>query len=233
MSHITKNEIETLRNSAQIRPWVDGKLEEIGSTSEGKRAVRFHEGLTKELMEEALPLGIFCEHHFKNSRRVEIRHVVGNQNYDAEVNDKRLRKSPIQYIEITQAHEGEDAYLRMLQLEKEGHANALGNVTKTGTKNSGITIEIENEAVEHSVTVRNELQRISKAAIRKSKKEYPPNTGLVIVCDDYIAFRGSDDVERLKEYMSDNVLKHLDNFRMVFVIGWSSKTYLEFDQNAI
>ena len=233
MSHITKNEIETLRNAAQIRPWVDGKLEEIGSTSEGKRAVRFHEGLTKELMEEALPLGIFCEHHFKNSRCVEIRHVVGNQNYDAEVNDKRLRKSPIQYIEITQAHEGEDAYLRMRQIEKEGHANALGNVTKTGTKNSGITIEIENEAVEHSVIVRNELQRISEAAIRKSKKEYPPNTGLIIVCDDYIAFRESDDVERLKEYMSDNVLKHLDNFRMVFVIGWSSKTYLEFDQNAI
>lgn len=65
MSHITKNEIETLRNAAQIRPWVDGKLEEIGSTSEGKRAVRFHEGLTKELMEEALPLGIFCDHFFK------------------------------------------------------------------------------------------------------------------------------------------------------------------------
>lgn len=228
MAFVTKDELETPRKASEIRPWVDNKIEEIGTTEEGKHAVRFREGLLKELTEEALPLGIFCEQYFGNSEEVIITHNVGSQNYDATIEDQRDNKTTLEFLEITQAHEGEYAHLRMLILEKEGHVNALGTVAKEGTKHTGMTIEVENEAVEHKVTFNNEAKRISDAAERKSRKEYPHNTGLIITCDDYIAFRDEVDVNNLSEFIQYEVLPKLDNFNKVFIIGWSSKTYLEF-----
>jgi hypothetical protein len=231
IKYITKEEIETPRTAGQIRSWAEGKIKGIRKTTKGHDAVLFREGLIKVLSEEVLPLGIFCEHYFNSSSQVTIQHDVGNQNYDAKIKeDKRLIKSPLKYIEITQAHEGEAAYLRMLFLKKEGYVNAHGTVTKTGTKHSEIKVEVENEAVERTLLINDELKRICDAAKRKSKKNYPPNTGLVILFDDCHIFRDSKDIEQLKKYIHENVLKCLTNFRKVFAVGWSSKTYLKFDQ---
>jgi len=228
MTFITKEELETPRKASVIRSWVDNKIEEIGSTDEGKHTVRLREGLIKELIEEALPLGIFCEQYFGNSDEVIITHNIGSQNHDATIEDQRDNKTILEFLEITQAHEGEDAHLRMLKLEEDGHVNLLGAVTKEGTRHRSITIEVENEAVEHSVIFNNEAQRISDAAGRKSGKDYPDNTGLIIICDDYLAFRDEADINNLSEFIQSEVLPKLDNFNKVFIIGWSSKTYLEF-----
>ena len=228
MVYITKEELESPRKASEIRAWVDNKIEEIGSSDKGKYAVRFRKGLCKELTEEALPLGIFCEHYFNNSDKVTIVHNIGNQNHDATIEDLRENKTELKYLEITQTHEGEDAHLRMLKIDKDGHVNSLGTVTKQGTKQTGITIEVENEAVEHGVTFNNEAQRIRDAAKRKSGKRYPDNTGLIIICDDYIAFREKEDLDNLSQIINDDVLPMLENFSKVFIVGWSSDTYLEF-----
>ncbi len=228
MTFITKEELETPRAASEVRSWVDSKIQEIGSSDEGKHAVRFKEGLLKELTEEALPLGIFCELYFDNSKDIMVTHIIGNQNYDATIDDNRDIKTDLEFLEITQAHEGEDAHLRMLKLEEAGHVNILGAVTKKGTKHTCITIVVENEAVEHSVTFDREAQRISDAAERKSVKQYPDNTGLIIICDDYIAFRDEADTNNLSEFVQSEVLHKLDNFSKVFIIGWSSETFLEF-----
>ncbi len=228
MPYITKKELEVPRSAAEVKAWVDTKLEEISKTEEGRHAVRTREGYLKELTEEALPLGIFCEHYFKSSKCVTLNHIIGNQNHDVVITDKRLRKSPLKYLEITQAHDGEDAHLRMVKLNEEGHANAFGKVKKSGTKHTGLTIEINNEAIEHGELVRKELKRIYEAADRKKRKEYPEGTGLIIICDDYIAFRKPEDIEQLKEYIEKNVLAGMSNFTKIFVIGWSSKIYLEY-----
>ena len=229
LTYITKEELEIPRSAAEVRPWVDAILEEISKTEEGRQAVRFREGYLKELTEEALPLGIFCEHYFNSSHCVTLNHLTGNQNYDVKITDKRLKQSPLKYLEITQAHEGEDAHLRMIKLKEEGHANAFGKVKKIGTKHTGLSIEIENEAIEHGELVRKELKRIHEAANRKKGKVYPEGTGLIIICDDYVAFRKPEDIVQLNEYIKNNVLPGLDNFTSIFVIGWSSKIFLEFD----
>lgn len=212
---------------------MNAKLEELVSTPEGKHAVRFRTALAKELVEESLPLAIFADKYYKRSRCVIISHKLGNQNFDATVRDKRIVKSPLEYLEVTQAHEGEDAHLRMLYLEKEGHVSPFGKVFKTGTKNTSITVEVKSEAIEHSILVDREIKRIRDAALNKSSKKYPVNTGLVIVCDDYVAFRDEKDIAKLKEYIVTICLQFLGNFKKVFVVGWSSQFFLEFEPNAI
>jgi hypothetical protein len=228
MEFINKNDLETPRHPSQIRQWVENKINEIDSSKEGKHAVRFRKSLTKELIEEALPLGIFCEKYFGVSELVKVQHVIGNQNYDAIIYDERVEKTTLKYLEITQAHEGQDANSRMQVLEEKGHVNLLGAVDKQGTKHTGFSITVENVAVEHSATFNREVQRIYDAAKRKSEIAYPKNTGLIIIFDDYIAIRDEADSLQLVEFIQNEVLPVLNNFSKVFIVGWSAKTYLEF-----
>lgn len=228
MEFVTKEELETPRSAAQLLVWAEGKITSIGSTVKGKKAIRLRKGLCKTLVEEALPLGIFCAHYFKASRCVTIKHVIGNQNYDAIVTDKRLRRSPIKYLEVTQAHEGENEHLRMIVLERDGSVNALGRVRKSGTKNTGITVEIENNARSHDEVVTNEKTKISEAVKRKASNTYPEGTGLIVVFDDYIAFRDLGDKENLRQFTKDKLKDKVKNFCLAALVGWSKQTYVEF-----
>lgn len=227
MNFITKEELESPRKAHEIRKWVEKKIRTIGSTKEGRRAIRFRKGLLKKLIEESSPLGIFCDRYFKDRDDVTLVHNIGSQNYDAKITSEAANDIPFRYLEITQAHEGEDFYLRMLKLDKDGCVNALGSVTKKGTKNTGIIVEVSDEAVEHGVVLDRELHRIKEAARRKSKKRYPSATALIIVCEDSIVFEDKGDLDALFVFMQDEVLPMLGNVDKVFLIGWSSKLFLE------
>ncbi len=228
MLNITKEELEKPRKASEIKPWVDKKYEELICTNEGKHALRYCKLLAKKLIEEAIPLGIFCKHYFHNSNHVTIQHIISSKNYDAIINDQRENKTTLEFLEITQAHEGEDAHLRKLKLEVEISVSAVGKVTKQGTKKTGITVEVEHVALGDSVIRNKELQRIYNAAERKSKNEYLKNTGLIIMFNDTISFRDSSNIEELKEYMQENVLSLLSNFSKVFIVGNSANIFLEF-----
>jgi len=225
---VTKEELEIPRSAAQLLAWAQKKISSIGATDDGKKAIRLRKGLCKTLVEEALPLGIFCAHYFKASRCVNIQHIVGNQNYDAIVTDERLRKSPIKYLEVTQAHEGENEHLRMIELERKGSVNVLGRVKKRGTKNTGITVEIENAAKSHADVVAAEKEKIRMAVERKACNSYPKGTGLIIVFDDYIGFRDQGDKENLKQFAKENLQIRVTNFSLAALVGWSKQTYVEF-----
>ncbi len=225
--YITKEELETPKKASEIRLWVDNKIKEISSTAEGRQAIKFGEGRCKELKEEALPLGIFCKKYF-HSDEVIITHNVGSQNYDATIEDHRKIRQELKHLEITQAHEGINAHFRMLKLEEDGYVNLLSTVTSQGTRHTNRIIKVENEAIEHSVIFDQEVQRIRDAAERKSGKECPSNTGLIIIVEDYIVFREKAELNNLSQIISDDILPMLENFSKVFIVGWSSEVYLEF-----
>lgn len=228
MVDLTPEELQEPRTAAKLLPWVEQKIEEIGSTEDGKRAIRFREGLAKPLVEEVLPLGIFASRHFHNSGKVNIQPTLGNQDYDATIQDRREQRAPFSFVEITQAHEGENKHLRMMVLERIGHVNVLGAVRKTGTKATDIHIEIENEAVSHTTVVEHELRKVEEAIRRKVQKSYPRDTALLVVFDDYISMQNQDDLGRLRDCVQ-SLLPDLRNFRWLAVIGWSKRTFEEFD----
>lgn len=226
---ISQAELESPRSAKAYLPWVEAKLQELAETDEGKSAVRFRRGLAKPLIEEALPLAIFATKHYRGSRCVTIQHRIGSQNFDAEVVDRRIRKSPFKYIEITQAHEGENEHYRMIALERDGHVNVLGTVTKTGTKHTGITVEVTNEARSHACVLSQELTRIEKAIDRKLRKPYAEGTALVVAFDDYIAIQSGKDMDTLRKFVSEVLISRIVNFRWLALVGWGKRNYSEFD----
>lgn len=228
MNGLTSKELQAPWTAAQFLPWVERRMAEVASTDAGKCAIGFRKGLAKPLVEEALPLGIFASYHFEDSDDVTIALVLGNQSHDATIEDHREQKSPFSFIEVTQAHEGENEHLRMLVLEREGHVSLLGPVHKSGTKATGIRVKVEGVALLHSTVLKRELDRVEAAILRKTGKPYPPDTGLLVVFDDYMSIKNQRDIETLRSRILP-LLSRLNNFRWLAVVGWSKRTFLEFD----
>jgi len=219
--------LETPRKAMDILPWVESCIQEIGSTKEGKHVIRFREGLAKELVEEAYPIGIFAMHHFEEDTDVVIQHVIGNQNYDALVTQGT---APFSQIEVTQAHEGEGAFLRMLHLEREGHVSPVGTITKTGRKLTGISVRVDYKSNSPEERRSAEFARVRQAIERKLEKRYPQDTALIVAFDDGIKLPEYDDVAGLRAAI-EPMLPQLDGFCWLAIVGWSKKVFLEFNLN--
>jgi hypothetical protein len=228
MNELASEELEAPRSAGKLLPWVERRMEDIASTEEGKHAIRFREGLAKQLVEEMFPLGIFAMHYFGDTEDVMIQLVLGSQNYDAIIADNREPKLPFSYIEVTQAHEGQNERLRMLALEREGHVSTLGPVSKVGTKATGISVEVEEVALGHDDVRSREFSRVKDAILRKTGKCYPPDTALLVVFDDYISVKDDEDLNALRECVQA-LLPQLSKFRWLGVVGWSKRTYIAFD----
>lgn len=109
----------------------------------------------KQLQDEMLPIGYFCDHYFTSQPElVEVALVLGNQTYDAKVIDRRPDSSGIEYLEIACIEDNQEHESRMEMLEK-GRSTISRSETDLFDLINGI---------------------ISK----KSPKNYPQNTALLM-----------------------------------------------------
>ena len=86
---IDKAELERPRTAAEMLAWVNAAAERFNATTETKAAARLGRLGAKELWGEARPIALFAYRYFDASPQVTITHVIGNQNYDATVDDRR------------------------------------------------------------------------------------------------------------------------------------------------
>ena len=191
---VTREEIETPRTAAEIRRWIDGALERFQDRPrEIRNAARAGKLLWKELTQEALPIALFAARYLAASSAVSIRHVLGSQQYDAEVDDKRTPPSRVRFIEVTHsAFDGDDAR-RMELLSSQGHAPSYGPVIAEGPKGRRTRLEAQLEAYDHLDLRAEHIERASQAVARKARKKYPDGTALVVMVDDSGPFSKEDD----------------------------------------
>jgi len=224
---INIEELTKKRTPSELLNWVKWKMEQIGSTNQGERALRLHEGLAKQLMEEVYPLALFGWRKFGDTNQILMQPIIGNQGYDAIVTDLRSKPASKSYIEITQSHEGENDYLRRLVLQLQGVTFGHSPVIKRGTKKTRLQISIAPKATTPGEVAEDELKRIFNAARRKEAKYYPINTSLVIVFDDDWFFRRAVDNRYLDTFVKENILKLDLKFLILYLIGWNI-TFREF-----
>lgn len=227
--NLTIRDLEISRSAQEMLPWVLETLKQLGSTDEGKTAIRLGIGPAKYLVEESLPIAIFAQRHFGHNPDVQIKQVIGSQNYDAIVADMSKEESPIKYLEVTQAHEEEAGYLKMIKLERDGRVNPIGRVEKSGTKNTGISVKVKNEEKSPDDILKAELSRIADAVNRKCNKKYLFNTGLLIAFDDRLAVRSYEDVAALDRMVKKDFIGKLTGFRWFSLVGWGQHVFLEYD----
>jgi len=224
---INIQELTKKRTPSELLSWVEWKMEQIGSTNEGARALTLHEGLAKYLTEEVYPLAIFGWRKFGNTDQILMQPIIGNQGYDAIVTDLRSEPASESYIEITQSHEGENDYLRRLVLQLQGITFGHSPVIKRGTKKTGLQVSMAPKATTPGEVAEGELKRIFNAARRKEAKDYPINTSLIIVFNDDWFFQRAVDDRYLDTFVQNNILKLELRFSMLYLIGWKI-TFREF-----
>jgi len=225
---LTPELLEEAHTAAEYLQWVRTLISRVKEAPDGLEQIRLRKGLAKELMNEALPIGLLASTYFGGSEQVSISLKIGNQSYDATVSDCRKNGSSVNHVEVTLASDGDNDYLRMLALHQTGEVSGLGSVKKSGTRRTGLTIRVEREMASHAEVLRQESDRLSHAIVRKLDKTYPRNTLLLIGMDDTMAFDRPDNVANLKATV-ETCLPRLRGFHSVAVVGLQQGMLLSWD----
>lgn len=225
MSVLTPEILEEWHTAADYLPWVKGLIAQVQSEPDGLERIRLRRDLAKELMCEAFPIGLFAACYFDASDRVRISLKVGNQNFDALVEDRRSTSTAVEHIEVTIAGDGEEDYLRMCVLHEDGEVSGLGLLTKTGTRRTGLKVAVANEMVSQQQVLTNERACVARAIERKLGKPYPNNTVLILAFDDTMAFDRSDNIANLQAVLSEYESR-LQAFHSVALVGLQKHTFI-------
>lgn len=218
---ISIHEITQKRTPGELRDWVKQAMGRYNLTEEGHIKLVLHQGLAKPLMEEVFHLAEFGVKKFGETDKILIQPIIGPQNYDAEICDLNTDPPDISFIEVTQAHEGEDEYLRSVVLAEKGIVPLKGPVIKSGTKKKGREISVPFTATDVIQNVKEELDRIVEAAKRKEGKAYPPNTALLIAFDDGLTFQKVITEKELDDFVVKNILTIDLRISALYLLGWS------------
>jgi len=227
--YITAEEICVKRSPADFSAWVQAKIHEIALQPEGKSAIRLRKGLCKVLVEELYAMSIWAGHVFSKHDPVLLEPVLGNQNYDALVTDLSGSPPVIRRLETTQAHGGEEDYLRNLMLDRAGWAWASAKLEKKGTKKAGIHINVKQVLTAYNEHLSRAIQLIRKAITRKSKNHYLDNTDLLVMFEDNFIVREFPIIDSLNMLFDEKITKMTLPFSRVYFTGWSKQTFLARD----
>lgn len=228
---LSKDILEQQHTAMEYLQWVEDLIEKVKSQN-GVESVRLKDGLSKELMEEALPVALFASRHYDCSPDVNICLKVGSQHFDAVVEDNRNQQSPIKYLEVTSttvvgANNGYEDYLFKYHLHHSGNGGT-GKISHIGSKRNGLVTNLKREVVSQSDVLIHEKKTVIEAIERKLKPHYPDNTALIISFDDRFAFDRKDNIDNLQCAIVENIHKLKQcNFSWVSVVGLYQGLFLE------
>ncbi len=154
----------------------------IRYSPDGLRRIRIRDdSITKKLIEEVLPIARYVQAVYRPGRRIRIRWVEGNQNYDGVAYysgddvKKGLHPKKI-YLEVTNAmHEKDHLYRK--HLHEKGHVFGYGGIRFNKTTKEVESAPVARKGYEHIT----ELVDLVKQRIgEKEKKKYPDPCVLII-----------------------------------------------------
>lgn len=220
---LSADEMTKRRTPRELDDWVKMIFERYRESSKAKAYLRLGNGLCKQLLEEVWPLALLTKQLFGDSNLVVCKPVLGNQNYDALIEDDRGDVPMRIKVEFTIAVDGYDDHLRMEVLNDKGSVNTYGDISVSGTKNTHHKIDIVPSGRDGDELKSNAVRLITEALRRKADRTYGLNCWLCVKFDDRIWVRNRDDLETIQAsvFLVKRAL-NLD-FAKVFIVGSSGE----------
>lgn len=153
--------------------------------------------------------------------------VLGNQNYDALIEDRRSGQTDITKVEFTLAAEGYEDHLRMKVFAEKGHISLHGHVAVKGTKHTGHDIQINGYAIGENELTSKAIDLFVEALARKADKHYGQQHWLCVFCDDNTLFRSRDIIENTCLRVNAVAAELNLDFSRIFVLGYSGELLWE------
>ncbi len=161
-----------------------GLFEKVRCGPNGVERLRLRKAKTdKKLIEELIPIARYIQMRYGHGRKIKVRWVDGNQNYDAYLlsSGYLVEKQFVpkrQYLEVTTAVHSND-HLARFHLNKEGFVFGVRGVEKD-RKTKKI---VSRPHVYTNWEVQDEFAELIKKRIeKKANIKYPQGTLLVIQC---------------------------------------------------
>ena len=216
-SLITIEEIQVFRTPPKFIIWFEAYLEKTRLERKYKRERLLHKGIAKVVYEEVFPLYRFLQVFGGAWPDLRIRNVIGNQNYDVEIQGEA--PLPFEFLEVTVADINYDEILRRQCLLENRSVPAIGPVIYTGNKRTGWNIKVPYGFHLHADVNNEKKERILESIEKKSEKSYPPETALLIYFDDYVAFSGDGDNQDMLDFI-DNLEGDWESvFSKLYIVG--------------
>jgi hypothetical protein len=230
-SILTKEDIAKERTPGELSLWWDKKDREFANSKEGHQYILLKKGFTGKFLDEILPLSLLASRLYAGRSDIGCIPNLGNDNFDAIIRDYSHSPPSEIKIEFTLAIDGYDDHLRMKYLTEHGHVSLTGPLSYTGTEKTGHKINVKNEVANHNDSLIKTFNLIKVRAEQKSKpKQYGKNHVLVITIDDYLPprYNNPKDIDALNEFIKSNVINLPLDFRELYILGLSGKTFLAF-----
>ena len=237
-SLLTTEELTIPRTPTELARWIEDKCRLFADCPEAKEWVLLHQGLSKNFHEEVYPLSLFVMHLYTGRSDIRcIPNLDSSRDFDATILDYSTSPLTELKVEITSALDelkGYEQHLRMKYFVRHGHVNVWGTLSASGTEKRGHDIDVENEAVVHTDLLERTFSLIRSAVKRKSvspnkPQKYGQGHVLIVAFDDCQWFKSEQDMADLKDFVEKQVLTLPLNFRALFVVGLSGKTFVHFE----
>ncbi|MFA4902959.1 MAG: hypothetical protein WC600_09450 [Desulfobaccales bacterium] len=223
--------MEKERTPGELSLWWEKKNREFANSKEGHHYVLLKKELTKKFLEEILPLSLLANILYADRCDIICIPNLGNDNFDAIIRNNSCSPPIEQKIEFTLAIDGKDDHLRTKYLVEHGHVCLTGPLKSRGNEKTGHKIFVGNEVANHFELLQKNFALIKQCAGQKCKpKNYGKNHILVIVIDDNLAPRYGNqrDLEVLNKFIESNVINLPLDFRKLYILGISGKTFLPY-----
>ena len=224
---LSAEEMTKHRTPRELNDWVAKIFDHFLESNEAKAYARLKKGLSKQFFEEVWPLALLAKQLFGDSDQVICEPVLGNQKYDALIEDRRGDASIQIKVEFTIAVDGHDDHLRMKELNEKGRANAYGDVSVSGTKHTGHNINIYDRALSRDELTSNAVRVVTEALRGKANRPYGLNHWLCVKFDDWIWVPNKDDTEAIRASVSSAKRALNLDFAKVFIVGSSGELLWE------
>jgi hypothetical protein len=226
---MSESEIEQPRSAQELLSWVESRMDEIGQTKEGTAALRYPKGVVKQLAEEVYPLAIWAS-GLERAEHITIEPKAGSQNYDAVVTMHATNQSF--YMEVTQAHKGDQEHYRRLLAELQGWAPGPSHdVIKRGTKARGIEVEAGRVWTSVEVVKLRCFELITGAIQRKLKKGYPFGSRLLVAFQDIVVARTDRINEQLLEVVEVATEGRACPFTHIHLVGMNRRLAVDWQND--
>lgn len=227
---LTKTDLERPRTQEKLRAWVDELHRKFGQTQEGKRTVRLNRGdLVKIFKEEIWPFAIFADAFYKGRADILFKPVIGNQSYDALILEASSHEV-LHHLQITQAFDGYQNYLRRLHLVEHGGAPVTGTVLQKD-KATGRVPETWPEAVAHHRILPHTFEAIHEAVQRKTQKRYESDTSLIVEFEDN-HIHSENDRRALDEFARSTLVPIAARFAALYLISDGERLAFKYESGA-
>ena len=223
---LTKEEIETERTPDELWTWFESTRRAIAADPNSRKDDLLRHGLYKEFHEEVCPFAVFVRNQYSGENMVGCLPVLGNDDHDAKIIDRRDDVPRVVPVEITFVKSYEDA-LRMEYFEEHGEVSMTGKVAVVGTKlnpNRKVSVEHGCRNVDEDIIYLESA--IVRAATAKIRCETTKESGYILI----VSFADRDlPMEGDRKNLISRVREDLDesrpNFKFVYLVGNSGEVF--------